>query len=435
MGLQSTVKGLEQKLESLKKPIYKLTEPANGYKVQAWFGEDAAAHPAGLNTVPLVDAFIDTVFDVSSGYPVHVNGAPTQEIVYDASSNFNDSTAFGGSNGPGNGQDQYVLETYINTIGQGVVDLRDVNANSGEAARIYVSTCCGDLLPTGHITDVPPYNAGVFAQGLEEGIHCVMVLLSDRTAFGGFQVQWAPTGTDTFVGVPIGNMTTEKPTVECEYIAVCDEVPEGWTDEAIKLCIPSPTIAGGSMAADVVALELSDVLPVADQNFLPTVTASTHRRGEVGELDTASPCDHNHPILRIDPVPLTPDVVFTGVGEMTGLIVLDRWSTEEWVSYQWRALVTQDPGIGWGIFRIPNIAGFQRPEIDVVGTYRSSSTAVQIDTDDIANQGNVGAGPRGPYMGQEAHHWSSSQQIYTGYYRRDNALRMYVEFKARYVCS
>lgn len=435
----SPLTALEDKVASLQIPIYRLSESPNGYKIKAWFGEDAAAMPAGLITPELVDEYLDTVFDVSSGQPVHVNGDPTQEIIYDTSSNFNDSAAFGGAGGPGNGLDQYVIETYLDTRGQGVVDLRDVNGNSGEAARVYVSTCCGPLLPVGHITDIAPFNAGTFATALPEGIHCIMVLESDRTAFGGFQPQWAPTGTDEFATIPVASLWTEKRELECQYIPACDAIdtlPEGWVLEEPKLCTPKPAISGGSSAPEATPhLELSTVLPVGDQSgndLISTIAPGTHRRGSAGTLETASKCDHRHPILRINPTPLRPELTFAGAGTLENIarIGTDR-STEEWVQFHWRALVGQDAGNGWGYLQVPNIGGFQRPEIDVIGTYRVSGNP---QFDETNGNPNGGAAPAPAYMGQEAHHWSGSQRVYMGFNRRDNAHRTYVEIKARYIC-
>jgi hypothetical protein len=132
--------------------------------------------------------------------------------------------------------------------------------------------------------------------------------------------------------------------------------------------------------------------------------------------------------------PGDPVITFAGTGTLLQNIVLDRWSTAEWHQWAFRARISQDAGVGWGYLQIPNIAGFQRPIITVEGTYRNPSTAIQVDED--TGQGNDGAGPRGPFMGQEAHHWSSTQRIYSGYYRRDNPITsMYIDYRVQYVCT
>lgn len=243
---ENPVTALANKVDEFQTTIYRLSEPANGYKIKAWFDNDdkAVAHPAGLNTPALVDAFIDSVFDVSSGQPVHVNGDPSLEIIYDTSSNFNDgNSSF--PDGQGSGLDQYVIETYVDTTGMGPVDLQELNGNSGEAGRIYVSQCCGPLSVAGHILDTPPYYAGQFASALPEGVHCVLTLLSDRTAFGGFNLRWRPTGTEEFTNIPVANLWTEKREVECRQVAACDVIdllPEGWSRTEPKLCSPKPAI-------------------------------------------------------------------------------------------------------------------------------------------------------------------------------------------------
>lgn len=132
--------------------------------------------------------------------------------------------------------------------------------------------------------------------------------------------------------------------------------------------------------------------------------------------------------------PGDPVVTFAGVGTLLQNIVLDRWSTAEMHEWAFRARVSQDAGTGWGFLQIPNIAGFQRPIITVEGTYRNPSTVVQ--NDEPGSQGGDGASPRGPYMGQEAHHWSSTQRIYLGYFRRDNDITsMYIDYRVKYICT
>ena len=232
-------------LDDATKNIYRINDDSpNGWNVEAWLDDNnqAVAHPVGLTTPDLVDDFIDSVWNGpidSDGIPTHVNGVAQFNTVV-SSSNFVDSAA----NVPlGSGLDQYRISTYINTIGLGTIDLRDSNNNSGEAARIYLSECCGPFEVAGHVLDARPFNAGVFKTQLEEGIHCILVLESDRTAFGGFNLSYAPTGTENFANIPIDRMSTVKPFVECESIPFCDPVPEGWTTKEPKLCTPEVTPA------------------------------------------------------------------------------------------------------------------------------------------------------------------------------------------------
>lgn len=134
--------------------------------------------------------------------------------------------------------------------------------------------------------------------------------------------------------------------------------------------------------------------------------------------------------------PGDPEPRLIGTGTMDAMIITDRWSEQNAYEYRFRSLVSQDAGTGWGYILIPTIAGFQQPIITVEGTYRLQSTAVQEDgSGNTNNNSTEGASPRGPYMGQEAHHWSSTNRIYLGFFRRDNPHRTYVEYRMRYICS
>lgn len=214
----------------------------------------------------------------------------------------------------------------------------------------------------------------------------------------------------------------------------------------VKACIATyiaDNNVGGLTEAEIVELigPHTDPTPLCPAQAIivpPNITylnPQIHRRGYRGEDTDAARCDHTHDRRRINPTPLRPDVTFAGTGTLDANLLLREWSDDTWVAYQWRVLVSQDAGTGWGYVIIPNLAGFQRPEIDVIGTYRIGSTAVQEDgSGNTNNQSTEGAGPRGPYMGQEAHHWSGTQRIYMGYFRRDNPHRTYVEIMGRYTC-
>ena len=66
-----------------------------------------------------------------------------------------------------------------------------------------------------------------------------------------------------------------------------------------------------------------------------------------------------------------------------------------------------------------------------IGKYRLGNNIVQEDDGGAQSQG--GAAPRGPYIGQEAHHWSSTQRVYDAFFRRDNAQNSFYEFIVRYI--
>ena len=161
-------------------------------------------------------------------------------------------------------------------------------------------------------------------------------------------------------------------------------------------------------------------VPIADNEADAAI-----RTGQVGTSALYARADHNHPIRR-QANPGDPVITVSGSFELQANLILDRWSDEESYSYAFRTLVNQPAGNGWGWINVPNIAGFQRPRITGIGSYRFASTAVQDD------DGSFGASPRGPFMAKEAHHWSSTQRIYGAYFRRDNDFRAYIEYVVEY---
>ena len=77
---------------------------------------------------------------------------------------------------------------------------------------------------------------------------------------------------------------------------------------------------------------------------------------------------------------------------------------------------------------MPLIAGFQQPMILQLGSYRSDSTVPQAD------DGSFGASPRGPLMSSEVHHWSSTNRLYTAYFRLEaDITSMFIEATIKYV--
>lgn len=144
------------------------------------------------------------------------------------------------------------------------------------------------------------------------------------------------------------------------------------------------------------------------------------RSGVAGVSLEYSRSDHNHPIIRQnnpgDPV-LTYFLSNGSTAPQT--IILDRWSDEESFTYEWRVRLDIQPGVGWNYITIPNIVGFQRPEIVITGTYRNTGNPQA--TSNLA-----------PYMGNEATHWSSTQRIYVGPFSKTAFARYYVGVKVKY---
>ena len=112
--------------------------------------------------------------------------------------------------------------------------------------------------------------------------------------------------------------------------------------------------------------------------------------------------------------------------------MLDRWSTEEEISYAHRVQVSQPVGNDWGYIIVPALAGFQQPQILALGSYRPASTAIQRDN--AGGNSGDGAGPRGPFMAPEFNHWSSTRLLYSAYFRHDNPITStYVEFITKWL--
>ena len=168
-----------------------------------------------------------------------------------------------------------------------------------------------------------------------------------------------------------------------------------------------------------IVVEPATALPVADNEVDTAI-----RTGIVGVSAKYAREDHNHPIKR-QTMPADPVLTFTGAtgSEMTASVVLDRWSTEETVTYAYRCLVNSAGGVnGWDVIRVPNLTGFQRPQITIEGTYRQAGTP------------NTGMSPA-YYMGNEANHWSSTQGVYIGNYlatHKPVACRRYVTITVQY---
>ena len=188
-----------------------------------------------------------------------------------------------------------------------------------------------------------------------------------------------------------------------------------------------------AQAAAIAAIPVpSNLIPIADDEADAAI-----RTGIAGTSLDYARADHNHPIRRQgnpgDPV-LTLTVSGTAGATLGQVVILDRESDEESYAYKFRALINHVAGNGWDLLNIPTIAGFQQPEIYAIGTYRSQTLTPQIDNNTPGNLSAVlqGAAPVGPYMGKEAHEWSSTRRIYHGFYRREVAYSSYTEFWVRY---
>lgn len=176
---------------------------------------------------------------------------------------------------------------------------------------------------------------------------------------------------------------------------------------------------------DIETSQPAVVIPLADNEADASI-----RTGQVWTSNLYARQDHNHPIRRqSNPWDPTLTYLLSNWSTAPQSIILDRWSDEESYTYEWRVRMDIQPWTGRNYITIPNIAWFQRPEIVMTGTYRSSWNP-QRDT--AGTPANAGAMPTAPYMWNEACHWSSTQRVYVWPYRKDFFGRYYVWVKVRY---
>lgn len=401
-------------------PVYRLSEPDPGVNVRIWNGGDG-------DSVPHDD--VGVVFagpiDPATGFPSHPN-PPTAQVV---EADWNYSTAnIGGVAYANDGTDQLEGWGWISTAGLGDILLSENNQNTGERGEVWIGACCGQPQRQPGFNDAATGNTPSADRGVmdpsgpfSEGVHFVYFRMSDFSAFGGINLEYTTdlSGDTGWSNFPADRSFVDKPVVECELVDECEPLPEGWALCPPALCSPvmAPNLGGSEPPP------LSTLVPVPDNEADTAI-----RTGSAGSTGEFADAGHNHPIVRQsnpgDPV-LTPGGEIT----ITQTLITDRWSTEETYEYHFRVRVEQPVGTGWGWVAVPTIAGFQQPQIFAVGTYRPQSTAIQEDNGD-----NQGASPRGPFMGAEAHHWTSSNRVYAGYFRRDdNPVDMFIEFNVRYI--
>jgi len=211
--------------------------------------------------------------------------------------------------------------------------------------------------------------------------------------------------------------TEYKHNLECNDGVLIYEVfsSDGNTDSAVKidlekcLDIPEPCTQIGLLESD--------------NNISEGVF---NRAGNIGTSNNYARCDHQHPIVRL-PNPGDPVPIVQGSFLELQNIILDRGSTEECYWWRFRIRVSQDAGNNWGWIAVPTIAGFQQPVYTETFGYMTSSSSVQDDDNAF------GATARGPTMAYPINHWSSTNRLYGGYFRRDNDINsIYVNFVATY---
>lgn len=402
--------------------IYKLSDTPRGFTWETWGprpGTDNSDED-GFNVRwggPVID-----------GIPTHTDGAPTTSGV-ETDTRFSQQEQ---------GQDEHRLCYWIYNDRDVPIEIQDTDTRA-ESLRVYMGCDCpSSLVHERYQTGggIPYHSRGERFLTLPPGaITKMTVLIHDPGAdFSGFRPIANEVGSeDTFEPASY----QDRPFVECREIIddACDRYSliEGESFKPIRM--ECHDCGGGNEGLDEEAIlalvgdhaEPATIIPVADNEVDAAI-----RTGQIGTSTLYARADHNHPIIR-QSNPGDPIITVGGNFELQINAILDRWSDEESYSYAFRTLVNQPAGTGWGWINIPNIAGFQRPKITGIGSYRFASTAVQED-----NSGGAsidGASPRGPLMAKEVHHWSSTQRLYGAYFRRDNDFRAYIEYVVEYTRS
>jgi len=188
-----------------------------------------------------------------------------------------------------------------------------------------------------------------------------------------------------------------------------DDADADPTNEIQQLSIAANVISlslGGGSVTIPAGVSPATQIPIADNEVDAAI-----RTGQVGTSLLYARADHNHPIRRQgNPGDMT--ITLTGPATLGSNQVIRRWSTEESYAYGYRANFTTTTDNGWVFITIPNKAGFQRPMIDGLGSYRYSGNYDNQPASPA--QGNVGAYPNAPIMDQEINHYLYTQRIYVG---------------------
>jgi len=194
----------------------------------------------------------------------------------------------------------------------------------------------------------------------------------------------------------------------------CDEIgPE----ETIVTVTPDPCAPAKACFEDIFGCPIESLIDFPPAPEIPEIPPAV-------EIPTL-------PELEVPTITTTMGGTFV---ETQATIILDTWEERDVfgnlmaVTFATRTRVSQVAGNNWGWINIPTVAGFKQPQISAVGNYRNQSISPQDD------DGVQGASPRGPYMGKEIFHWSSTNRLYGGHFRRDNDIgSMFVQANVRYV--
>ena len=166
-----------------------------GFNEKLWFGENALTHD---NVSNIFNGFPSS----DSGLPSHPNTPNINQVIPDAI----DNSAEGGN--AGTTQVEYWGWIYIPQDG---VTLQDVNGNTGERIKYWISPICTPPVLVGEVTTNTAGGSTDFGTiaTLDEGWYYIGKQMSDLSAFAGIQLQWDVDG--AFVNVPAGFVSATQP--------------------------------------------------------------------------------------------------------------------------------------------------------------------------------------------------------------------------------
>lgn len=366
-----------------------------------------------------------------NGFPLPTANPPDLTSVNNAT-NINDSNS-------GLANARYgIIDGWV-FLPEGTTHIRDNNANTGEFGMVLTASCCASSL-----TEQPGGNHTVNTSGQDRtlmdsvpatgGWLYVYSPQSDSGAANGLDLEYSLNGGTTWANVAI--MQPTKPVVECDEISACDPIPEGWGIKPLQACCDATYIASGGLSEDEVIALVGPHVEGCDTDG-DYVSDNNHsdggwsRTGDAGNSDEFARCNHKHPIVRI-PNPGDPVITITGPGTIGSQAVLRRWSDEESYEYGIRVNVLTTTANGWVFLTIPNIAGFQRPIISGIGSYRYGGN---YDNQPVNGaQGNQGSAPNAAWMGQELNSYLFTQRIYIGRVSgKETEARWWVNFNVKYI--
>lgn len=394
--------------EDIERPVYKFSDRVAGVRNREWHDTQPAVAISASTTA------IGRAFRLGHDFTLPTT---TNTVITNLNLDDTDNTA---------GElDIQVLDTYITVPSGGGIWVQYQGGSEGYWA-IAVGECCAPLSLQDELgyVDRLDNNAVVGPVFLPEGQHAFRAWNIDSGGTNSsHSVRYSTDGTTFAAALPTGvELNQEKKTIECQKIVGCEDVPEGW-----DLCYPY--VCSPSVVDPVPSLDVSPAASVAniesDNNHSE---GSWSRAGNVGTSLLYAREDHQHPIIRI-PNPGDITVPITGPATLGSGQVIVRNSEEENYRFGYRANVTTTTANGWVYLTVPNIAGFQRPEIYGLGSYRYSGN---YDTGGTGTAVNSSV-PQPAWMAQEINHYLFTQRIYFGRPNgKETDARWWVNFYAKY---